>query len=299
VNFAPRRWRFAFGVAACLFAAASTGPGDSLLSARSFFGVYRVREIDDAGKREMIETNGTTLHGVESLEPGERLIPLGYYSREGPFGRFFAALPPGSVRHVAVVGLGIGELGCYAQPGQDWMFYEIDPLVERVARDSRYFHLLAECGNDPRVILGDARQTLANAPDGSYDVMVLDAFTSDTIPIHLLTREALALYLRKLAPGGRIIFHLSSRNFDLRPVISALANDAGLPSRAMLYRPPEGPASLRRLEVLVAVVAGRGGDLNDVDPADGWAKLPPAEPWAAWTDQRSDLLRVIHFGGLR
>ena len=195
-----------------------------------------------------------------------------------------------------MVGLGTGELACYAHPGQDWTFYEIDPLVERIARDPRSFQFLANCGNHPNVVLGDARLTIGDAPDGTYDVLIIDAFSSDSIPMHLLTREALALYLRKLAPGGRLLFHISSRTLDLRPVIGALAADAGVPARMLFDRPPPGTSIWRRAPALVVALAGRGGDLGRLDPADGWTEMPPGKARFLWTDQRSDLLGVIRFG---
>jgi hypothetical protein len=295
LNFSQRRWRFALGVAACLLATVATGQGHTIATARSFFGIYRVSIEGDSHAPFLQLVNGTTLHGVRSLVPGEERLPMAYYSHEGPFGRFFAALAPESVRHVAVVGLGTGELACYARPSQDWTFYEIDPLVERIARDPRYFQFLANCGNQPRVVLGDARLTIADALDGDYDVLILDAFSSDSIPMHLLTREALALYLQKLAPGGHLLFHISSRTLDLRPVVGALAADAGVPARMLLDRPPPGTPIWRHSPALVVALAGRDGDLSGLDPADGWTELPPAGARALWTDQRSDLLGAIRF----
>ena len=296
LNFSPRRWRFALGIAALLLVPVAAGSGNAIYTDRSFFGVYRVSVIDD-GRAHML-MSGTTLHGAESLLPGEETLPLTYYSHEGPFGHFFAALNPANVRHVAVIGLGTGALACYAQPGQDWTFYEIDPLVEHIARDPRYFQYLANCGNRPNVVLGDARLTLASAPDGTYDLLVVDAFSSDSIPMHLLTREALALYLRKLAPGGSLLFHISSRTLDLRPVIASLAADAGsLPTRVFYDHPPQGTTAWRRSAAVVVALAGRGGDLSRLKPADGWAELlPPSGVQSLWTDQRSDLLRAIRFG---
>jgi SAM-dependent methyltransferase len=296
LNFSPRRWRFAIGIAAFLFAPVVAGTGNTIATYRSFFGIYRVSAMDDGHTHLLM--NGTTLHGAESLLAGEEAMPLTYYSHEGPFGRFFAAAKPGSIRHVAAIGLGTGALACYAQPGQDWTFYEIDPLVERIARDPRYFQYLANCGNRPRVVLGDARLTIASAPDGTYDVLVVDAFSSDSIPMHLLTREALALYLRKLAPGGSLLFHISSRTLDLRPVIGALAADAGLPAWMFYDHPPPGTSPWRRSLAIVVGLPGRGRDgLGRFNPADGWVELrPPFGARSLWTDQRSDLLRAIRFG---
>ncbi|MGQ0443805.1 MAG: spermidine synthase [Beijerinckiaceae bacterium] len=296
LHFATRRWRFALGVAACLLATVATGQGNTIATARSFFGVYRVSIEGDTHESFLKLMDGTTLHGVRSLVPGEERLPMAYYSHDGPFGRFFAALAPESVRHVAVIGLGSGGLACYARPSQDWTFFEIDPLVERIARDPRYFQFLANCGNQPRVVLGDARLSIAGSPDGTYDVLILDAFSSDSIPMHLLTREALAMYLRKLAPGGHLLFHISSRSLDLIPVVRALAADAGVPVRMLLDRPPPGTPVLRRCQALVVALAGRGGDLSGLDPADGWTELPPAGARPPWTDQRSDILGAIRFG---
>ncbi len=296
LNFSPRRWRFALGVAVMLFATAATGASDTIAAYRSFFGVYRIRAVDDGHSHALVLMNGTTLHGVRSLVPGEEALPMAYYNPQGPFGRFFAAFAPDSVRHVAVVGLGTGGLACYARPGQHWTFYEIDPLVERIARDPHTFQFLANCGNHPNVVLGDARLTIGAAPDGTYDALIIDAFSSDSIPMHLLTREALALYLRKLAPGGRLLFHISSRTLDLRPVIGALAADAGVPARMLLDRPPPGISIWRRAPALVVALAGRGSDLGRLDPADGWTELPPGSARFLWTDQRSDLLGAIRFG---
>ncbi len=294
MSFSARRWRFALGIATCLLVPVMTESADTIATYRSFFGIYRIVMMDQGHTRLLL--HGTTLHGAESLLPGEETLPLSYYSHEGPFGRFFAAFAPGAIQRVAVVGLGAGSLACYAQPGQDWTYYEIDPLVERLARDPHTFQFLAKCGNRPRVLLGDARLTLAAAPDGSYDVLVLDAFSSDSIPMHLLTREALALYLRKLAPGGTLLFHISSRTLDLRPVIGALAADAGVPARMMLDHPPAGTSVWRREAALVVALAGHGGDLSRFDRSEGWQDLPPAGTRSLWTDQRSDILRAIRFG---
>ena len=295
LNFSRRRWRFSFAVALLLFVPLPQA-SKQIASERSFFGVYRIDLVSDEHTQALALMNGTTLHGVKSLLPDEARLPMAYYSKEGPFGRFFNALPQGSVRRVAVVGLGTGELACYAKEGQDWTFYEIDPVVARIARDPRYFQFLSNCGSRSHVVLGDARVTIGNAPDNAYDVLIIDAFSSDSVPVHLLTREALALYLRKLAPGGRVLFHISSRTLNLAPVIGALAADAGVPARVLFDSPPAGTSLWRRSPALVVAVAGRGGDLGYLTTEDGWKELPPAKPQFLWTDQRADLLRVINFG---
>ena len=290
VKFSERRWRFALGVAACLLFVQLLSSSATVATTRSFFGVNHVRLAEDGAVRVL--QHGTTVHGVASTRPGEAAIPLGYYHREGPFGRFFAAIAGRGMSRVGVVGLGTGALACYARPNESWIFHEIDPAVERLARNTRYFRFLETCGNDPHIVLGDARLTLAAVPDHSDDLIVIDAFSSDSIPLHLLTREALALYQRKLVPGGLVLFHISNRYLDLAPVVAALAADAGMPARHLLYA-PEGPASVARLGAEVIAVGQPGADLAFLAPANGWE--PPPPPAALWTDARSDIISRIRW----
>jgi hypothetical protein len=293
-RLSERRLWFAFGVATFLFVQYATSAGAALETVRSFFGVNRVRLVEDGTLR--VFQHGTTVHGAEYVDPDRETIPLGYYSHEGPFGRFFAALAGRDIRNVGIVGLGAGDLACYARPGQSWTFHEIDPAVERIARDPRWFHFLERCGNDPKVILGDARLTLHVVPDGRYDVLVIDAFSSDSIPLHLLTREAVALYRSKLAPDGILLFHISNRYVDLRPVLSALAAHAGAPARRLLDLAPQS-ASVARLSAEVVAMAQPGGSLDFLPASDGWRNLAPARPSALWSDERSDIVsRIRPFG---
>ena len=166
LNFSPRRWRFALGVAVLLFA-----PADSRRAIRSpqtaassaFTGI---RIVEDGHSHALTLMNGTTMHGVKSLVPGEEKLPMAYYSQRRPVRSLLRVHSlQDSVRHVAVVGLGTGGLACYAQPGQDWTFYEIDPLVERMARDPVTSNSSRTAAIDPRVVLGDARLTIDEAPD--------------------------------------------------------------------------------------------------------------------------------------
>lgn len=294
VNFSRRRWRFGLAIALILlFQLMPHNTGKQIIAERSFFGVHRIELISDAETPTLVLMNGTTLHGAKSLRSDEATLPMTYYSKEGPFGRFFNASAPDKVRHVAVIGLGTGALACYAKDRQDWTFYEIDPVVERLARDR--FQFLEKCAPAARVVLGDARMTIGHARDGAYDVLIVDAFSSDSIPMHLLTREALALYMRKLAPGGRLLFHISSRRLNLAPVVGALAADAGFPARILSDSPPPGTSPLRRSAALVVIIAAQTSDLDALSSKDGWKALPPAQPKYLWTDQRADILRVISF----
>ncbi|HXY39667.1 MAG TPA: fused MFS/spermidine synthase, partial [Vicinamibacteria bacterium] len=196
--------------------------GPVVYAFRTFFGVYRVRE--DPATRLRVLLHGTTLHGMQSLDPAWRREPLGYYDRRGPVGQAFAALPAASRARVAVVGLGVGGLAGYARPGQRFTFFEIDPAVERLAREARWFSYLADCGDHCSVVTGDGRLSLGREPERAYDLLVLDAFSSDAIPVHLLTREAFTLYRSRLAEGGALLVHLSNRHLDLAPVLGRLAD---------------------------------------------------------------------------
>jgi hypothetical protein len=265
--------------------------GALLFRARSFFGVYTVRAD---GYYHML-ANGTTLHGGQLLKAPYQRDPLTYYHREGPVGQLFASLPPAPQgRRVAVVGLGAGTLACYAQPADSWTFYEIDPLAERIARDRRLFTYLPECAPQATVVIGDARRSLIRAPDRGYDLIVLDAFSSDAIPVHLLTREAIALYLSKLADGGLLAVHVSNRHLDLTPVLAELARDArvaGIAGQDVNFTSAQR-ARLKSNSRWI-VLARRPADFAALARQAGWSPLPPSAPIRLWTDDASDLISVF------
>ena len=226
--FVRRPLRFALSVA-CVFVACRLVPGyqdRTLCVERSFFGINRI-SLDPAagsiGCRTVIPSTAfrTSIRTVTRE-------PLGYFTRTGPFGQAFAALDSALKQRVGVIGLGAGSLACYGTRGEQWTFFEIDPVVEGIARDPGFFTFLKDCPANVDVVLGDARLSLQKADDGQFGVLVLDAYSSDTIPLHLITKEALALYLRKLAPDGALIFHISNRHLRLERVLGVLAEDAGL-----------------------------------------------------------------------
>ncbi len=286
-----RSVRFAGAVGALLLAHAWLGgTGDQVLHAeRTFFGVYRV--IEDGGGRYRALAHGTTLHGMQSLDPARGAEPLTYFHRTGPFGQAFAALPhAATAKHVAVVGLGIGTLAAYATEGQQWTFYEIDPAVERIARDTRYFSFLERCADQCRVVLGDARLSLASAPEGAYDLLVLDAFSSDAIPMHLMTDEAFSVYLSRLAPGGVIAFHISNRHLELGPLVARLAAWHGLTSLEETDRSvAEGKTQSRWV-----VVARTRDDLGALARDARWAPSARAADAPLWTDDFSNIISVLN-----
>jgi hypothetical protein len=225
--FSRRAIRFGLGVGVILLASVFYGEADELLHAeRTFFGVHRV-SLNPARRAHQL-AHGNTLHGVQSLRAELRQTPLSYYHPSGPVGQLFAALGARLEGPVAVIGLGAGALVTYALPGQRWIFYEIDPAVVRIARDPRFFTFLSRSRAHYEIVQGDARLSLRSAPDGAFGLMILDAYSSDAIPVHLATREALRLYLRKLNHRGILAFHISNQHLDLRPLLGNLGRDAGL-----------------------------------------------------------------------
>ncbi|HEU5424616.1 MAG TPA: fused MFS/spermidine synthase, partial [Nitrolancea sp.] len=224
--------RFALGIGAALLASglADGISGRTLLRERNFFGTVRVTVADTPGGRFHRLFHGNTLHGQQALEPSRRGEPLAYFHRTSPIAQVFAVhRAPG---RVAIVGLGAGAMAAYAREHERWSFYELDPAVIRIARDPRYFTFLSDSrAGRIDVIEGDARLRLREAPERAFELIVLDAFSSDAVPAHLLTREALALYRHQLAAGGQIVFNITNRYLDLEPVVGALARDAGMVCR--------------------------------------------------------------------
>jgi hypothetical protein len=291
-----RPLRFALGVAAVLLAGGLSDGVDGrvLHRERTFFGVLRVTEVADRGGRLHRLFHGSTLHGQQRLAPGWRREPLTYYHRSGPIGQVFEVVHarPGARARVAVVGLGAGSLAAYAAPGERWTFYEIDPAVVRIARDPRAFTFLRDSlAGTIDVVVGDARLRLREAVDGASDLIVLDAFSSDAIPTHLLTREALRLYRAKLAGGGLIALHLSNRTIDLDPVVGRLARDAGLLARVRHDRTltPEQRRAGKSTSIW-AVLAAAPSDLGALASDPRWrpARLRPGN--RAWTDDYSNVV---------
>ncbi|MFQ5958056.1 MAG: spermidine synthase [Alphaproteobacteria bacterium] len=290
-----RPLRFGLAMAAVL-AATAVMPGalDVLARERSFFGVYRVKS--DEGGRFNVLVNGTTVHGAQNTDPALRREPLTYYHRGGPLGQLFAALDgTRALARVGAVGLGTGAAACYRKPGESWTFYEIDPTVARLARDTRFFHYLADCAPEAEVVFGDARLSLARAPDRHFDLLILDAFSSDAIPAHLLTREALALYMAKLAPGGIVMFHISNRNLELAPVLENLIADAGLAGRIQRDRrdaDDENGETYKRHSTWVAI-ARKPEDLAMLEGDSRWQQVAPHPGAGVWTDDFSNIFGAL------
>jgi hypothetical protein len=297
------RWpvRFGLGLAGILLAGNfyTAGEGQVLYAKRTFFGIHRV--ILDHTKSYHLLIHGTTLHGMQSLDPARQKEPLAYYYANGPLGQIFdvfsgdpSTATQDAKRKIADVGLGAGSAACYSQPGQQWTFYEIDPVVERIARDSRYFTFLQTCAPNAQIKLGDARLELASAQPGEYGLMLLDAYSSDAMPVHLITREALRLYLDKLEPDGVLAFHISNRHFDLQTVLGHLAADAGLEARVWkdaIITPVD--ARLGKSDSEWLVMARSLDDLGSLADDPHW-QPPKIKPGTTtWSDDFYDLLSVL------
>jgi hypothetical protein len=268
---------------------AGTAGSNILLQDRSFFGIYRVRRIAEYH----VLQSGTTTHGGQSRELERRMDPLTYYYRGGPLGDIFATTAQKPVRRVAMVGLGAGTVACYGRPEEHWTFYEIDPMVAEIARSPMYFTYLRDCPPRTNIVIGDARVSLAAAADGEFDLIVLDAFSSDAIPAHLMTKEAVSLYFRKLKPDGVIAFHISNRYLDLRPVVIALANDAQVAGALGERAPDTEGRGLLYYGSRWMVLARQRETLAELVKIDGWYALGTWPASRLWTDDYTDVLGAI------
>ncbi|MDQ3999544.1 MAG: fused MFS/spermidine synthase [Actinomycetota bacterium] len=293
--FSNRQVRFGLGVAAVIVAATiATGTGNILYEDRSFFGVYKVTSEAEGAEYHVL-TVGDTNHGAQILGP-QPPQPIGYHDRTGPFGQLFDLLPGETTDEspVGVMGLGAGVMSCYAEPGQQWTYYEIDPLVEQVARNENLFTYLRDCPGEYEVVQGDARLRIAEAEDGEYGMIVGEAFSSDAIPVHLMTREAVDLYLQKLREDGVLVMHISNRHLELEPVVGDLARDRGLVCYAQ-YDDAQ-ITNLFKLTSHFTVLARDEADLGSL-PSDGrWQPcVSNPETDRVWTDDYSNLLSTFNW----
>lgn len=290
LSLSRARYPFALAVAAMLaMSVFRPDPlGEVLHAERTFFGAYKVRMEPDGAYRTL--AHGTTLHGIQSVSPERRDEPLSYYHPTGPLGDVVGAHPAGRHPRIGVVGLGVGSVAAYRQPSQVWTFFEIDPAVERLARRPDYFSYLDDCGAACRVVIGDARLSLA-ADTRTYGLLVLDAFSSDAIPVHLVTREALALYLERLEPQGLLAFHVSNRHLNLEPVLARLADEAGLAAVIRRDRLAQDAGGKRSSDWLV--MARTADSLRPLSEMPGWRQAKVHPRVGPWTDDFSNVLTLL------
>lgn len=261
--------------------------GNILHRDRSFFGVLKVSEDADGFLRTL--TNGTTLHGRQARYAALRREPLTYYHRLGPVGDVMRSHNrAGETRDLAFIGLGAGTLATYGNPGQKVTFYEIDDDVVNVAKN--YFTFLSDADATTNIVMGDARLKLHEAPEHGYRLILVDAFSSDAIPVHLLTREALQLYFAKLASGGLVAIHTSNRYLDLDPVLGRLAKDMGLIAR---IKRDGGNSEVSKFASTWVVIAREQSDLGDLNQDNTWVKLEGSSWHPLWTDDFTSVTDIL------
>ncbi|MGE0451321.1 MAG: fused MFS/spermidine synthase [Vicinamibacterales bacterium] len=292
LGFWPRPVRFALGLCGIFLAAQYGAVGEPVLFAERTF--YGSREVVARNGMHVL-MHGTTNHGAQWVDPGRQYEPTTYYGRTGPIGQVFEQLRTSdSPRDVGVVGLGSAGLAAYVRPGEQWTFYELDPGIDRIARDPRLFTMLTHAGAQASTVLGDARLSLRGSQD-RHDILVVDAFSSDAIPVHLLTREAIALYLAHLAPGGVLAFHVSNRYVDLRPVLANLAEADGLVALSRAHAElTDAEAREGLLQATWVVLARAARDVEPLASDIRWRRLR-GDAVQAWTDDFSNIWSVFHW----
>jgi hypothetical protein len=282
----PRGFASAMAVLLALSVLPAAG---TLVTERSFFGVSRV-QTDERGRHLLV--SGSTVHGLQDPGGDDPLRPLAYYHPAGPIGRYFTEARPDTPLDVGVVGLGSGALAGYGRADDRFTFYEIDPAVVRIAEDPRSFTYLAETPAAVDIVLGDGRLTLARTR-ARHDVLVLDAFSSDSIPVHLLTEEAFAMYLDRVTPDGLLAVHISNRYFDLEPVLARTAADLDLAGVAQHLVPTAAQQADGAQDTLWVMLTRDEAAHAATFAAPGSRRLDPAAAGPAWTDSFSDVLGTL------
>jgi hypothetical protein len=264
---------------------------------RSFFGVHKI-VVTPNGQYHVL-MHGTTIHGAEKFLNDDgtpvtgRPEPISYYHKDGGIGQAITALRArkGAPLRVAVIGLGSGSLACASQPGEDWKFFEIDQSMVDTARDPKYFNFVQRCEPDMKPVIGDARLTFAREPDGVYDLIIVDAYSSDAIPIHLATEEAMEIYKAKLAPQGAVVMHVSNRHLELASVVVGIADANDL--KSWVFNEDSGRDSEYIFSTNVVISAREPADIGTLASSDKWALTEAEDNQRVWTDDYSNVLGAV------
>ena len=265
---------------------------------RSFFGVHKI--VVMPGGQYHVLMHGTTIHGAQRFLNSDgtpvagRPEPISYYHRDGGIGQAIAAIRErkGAALRVAVIGVGSGTLACAAEPGETWKFFEIDQTMIDTARDPKYFSYIQNCAPDMKPVIGDARLTFAKEPDGVYDLIIVDAYSSDAIPIHLATQEAMQIYKDKLAPQGAVVMHVSNRHLELSSVVVGIADANEMQS--WVYSEDSGRDNEYIFATTVVVSAREEADIGKLASSDEWTQTEPTENQRVWTDDYSNVLGAVY-----
>jgi len=268
-------------------------------SVRDFFAVNKIVETPDRQFRLLI--NGSIIHGAEQLlaDDGKPITarpePLTYYHPKSAIAAVINALRgrKGAPLNVAVIGLGVGSLACYILPGDSWRFFEIDPAVIAIATDPKLFSFVSSCAPNLPIVRGDARLTMNKEPDGAYDLIVVDAYSSDAIPIHLATREAMAVYKKKLAQHGVVLMHVSNRYLELESVVVGIAAANGLKTWVWANGDDKSDHKNFVFESQVVISAESAADIGALSSSKSWVLRKPDPAVRTWTDDYSNIVGAI------
>ena len=292
------RWKvFATVVVALVLLRAYPTDAGRVETVRSFFGVHKI-VVTPHGQYHVL-MHGTTIHGAEKFQNDDgtpvtgRPEPITYYHKTGGIGQAITAMRErkGGPLKVAVIGLGSGSLACASEPGEDWKFFEIDQTMVDSARDPKYFTYIQKCEPNLKPVIGDARLTFAKEPDGIYDVIIVDAYSSDAIPIHLATEEAMAIYKDKLAPHGAVVMHVSNRHLELESVVVGIADANDL--KSWVYSEDTGRDAEYIFSTTVVISAREEADVGKLASSDKWTLTEAEDHQRVWTDDYSNIIGAV------
>jgi hypothetical protein len=293
------RWKI-FATAVVALALIRIYPSDDgrVVTARSFFGVHKI-VVTPHGQYHVL-MHGTTIHGAQKFQNDDgspiegKPEPISYYHKDGGIGRAISAIRERKAAplRVAVIGVGAGSLTCAAEPGETWKFFDIDQTMVDTAKDPKFFTYIQNCAPDVKPVIGDARLTFAKEPDGVYDVIIVDAYSSDAIPIHLATEEAMKIYKSKLAPQGAVVMHVSNRHLELESVVVGIADANDL--KSWVYNEDSGRDDEYIFATDVVVSAREEADVGELASSDKWAETEPTDGQRVWTDDYSNILGAVY-----
>ncbi len=298
VGLNGNRWKiFATVVVALVLLRAYPADDGRVETVRSFFGVHKIQVTSDG--RFHVLLHGTTIHGAERFKNNDdtpvtgRPEPITYYHKDGGIGQAIAAMRErkGAPLKVAVIGLGSGSLTCASEPGEDWKFFEIDQTMVDSASDPKYFTYIQKCEPGLKPVIGDARLTFAKEPSGIYDVIIVDAYSSDAIPIHLATEEAMEIYKDKLAPHGAVVMHVSNRHLELESVVVGIADANDL--KSWVYSEDSGRDADYIFSTTVVVSAREEADVGKLASSDKWTLTEAEDLQRVWTDDYSNIVGAL------
>ena len=292
------RWKIFATVAVALVLIRAYPSDDGRVeTVRSFFGVHKI-VVTSNGQYHVL-MHGTTIHGAEKYQNDDgtpvtgRPEPITYYHKDGGIGQAIAAIRErkGSPLRVAVIGLGSGTLACASEPGETWKYFEIDQTMVDTAKDPKYFSYISKCEPDMKPVIGDARLTFAKEPAGTYDLIIVDAYSSDAIPIHLATEEAMEIYKERLAPQGAVAMHVSNRHLELSSVVVGIADANDL--KSWVYSEDTNRDAEYIFSTTVVISAHDEADIGRLASSDQWALTEAEDHQRVWTDDYSNVLGAV------